>query len=265
MMAKQFLAYMTSLWSVRHFWWLLARLDLQVRYRRSSLGICWSLLNPIAMTIVVSFVFHRVLQQDVMTYAPFLMIGLSFWNFVCHVVLQGSQTFVQGQQYLRQNPLPAASLPLTTALSGAFHLLLALSVVVLFSWCTRGFGNLCYLPAVLPALVMLFLFGWALATLTGLCNVYFPDTILLTDVALRMAFFLTPVLYPPHVVQTPGLGWLVTYNPFAACLELLRAPILDNHLPTATSVLVASGGVVLLISLAALAIGKLESRLVYYL
>jgi ABC-type polysaccharide/polyol phosphate export permease len=244
---------------------MLARLDLQTRYRRSSLGIGWSLLNPIAMTIVVSFVFHRVLQQDALTYAPFLMVGLSFWSFVCHVVLQGSQSFVQGQQYLRQNPLPAASLPLTTALTGGFHLVIALGVVVLFNWCTRGFGNLAVLPALLPALVLLFIFGWTLAILSGLCSVYFPDTIQLTDVALRMAFFLTPVLYPAHVVRVPGMGWLVTYNPFAACLELLRAPILDNHLPSAASICVAMTGIALLIAAATFAISRLESRLVYYL
>jgi len=262
---NRFLVYLISLWSVRHFWLMLARLDLQIRYRRSSLGIGWSMLNPIAMTIVVSFVFHRVLQQDVIVYAPFLMIGLSFWNFVCHVVLQGSQTFVQGQQYLRQNPLPAASLPLTTALTGIFHLLLAVGIVVIFNWCTQGFGNLAYLPAVLPAMVLLFLFGWAVAILSGLFNVYFPDTILITDVLLRAAFFLTPVLYPPHIMKAPGMDWFITFNPLAACLELLRAPILYHQLPAPMSYCVAIAGAGLFIGAASFAISKLESRLVYYL
>jgi ABC-type polysaccharide/polyol phosphate export permease len=61
------------------------------------------------------------------------------------------------------------------------------------------------------------------------------------------------------------MGWLVTYNPFAACLELLRAPILDNHLPSAASVCVAMTGIGLLIAAATFAISRLESRLVYYL
>jgi len=244
---------------------MLARLDLQARYRRSSLGIAWSLLNPLAMTAVVTVVFHRVLKQDVMTYASFLMVGLSFWNYVCHVVLQGSQSLVQGQQYLRQNPLPAASFPLTTALTGIFHLALALIVVVLFHACRSGLGSLVYLPAVVPGLLLVFFFGWALAILTGLCNVYFPDTIQLTDVALRMAFFLTPVLYPTHIVQIPGLSWFVSYNPLAACLELLRAPILDSHLPSALSCCVAMSGIAVLIATASFAISKLESKLVYHL
>jgi ABC-type polysaccharide/polyol phosphate export permease len=258
-------AYAKGLWAARHFWLMLARLDLQARYRRSSLGIGWSLLHPIAMTGVLCFVFHRILKQDIVTYAPFLMVGLSFWTFLCHVVLQGCLCFTQSQQYMRQHPLPAATYALRTALTGAFHFAIAVAVVVAFSWCTRGFSNVPYLPAVLPVLALLFLFGWSLAILSGLCSVFFPDTIHLIDIVLRMAFYLTPVLYPPEILRGRGFDWFVAYNPLAACLELLRAPLLSSQWPSMPAMCTAIAGMAFFSITATLALAKLESKLVLHL
>jgi lipopolysaccharide transport system permease protein len=217
------------------------------------------------MTAVLCFVFHRILQQDVLTYAPFLMVGLSFWSFLCHVVLQGCLCFTQSQPYMRQHPLPAAIYALRTALTGGFHFAVAVAVVVVFSWCTRGFSNVPYLPLALPVFALLFLLGWSLAILAGLCSVFFPDTIHLSDIVLRMAFYLTPVLYPPEILRGRGFDWFVAYNPLAACLDLLRGPLLDCQWPAASAVYTATAGLAFFSIAATLALARLEAKLVLHL
>src|SRR5215469_10048636 len=102
-------AYVASIWQCRYFWLSLVKMDLRTRYRRSLLGMGWSLLHPIAMTIILCIVFSRIFKPE-----------------AC----------------IRQYPAPMAIYPLRTALGGTVHFLIALSVVLCLAWCNNGFSNL---------------------------------------------------------------------------------------------------------------------------
>ena len=208
-------AYLRSIWQLRYFWMSLVKCDLQLRYRRSFLGIGWSLLQPIGMTIVLCTVFHKLFNQDTRTFAPFLLAGLSFWGFVTLCVQGGCQAFFNAEAFVRQHPAPMAIYPLRTVLGASFHTLLAFAVVVGLVWIAQGVHNVAALPSLLPAFLLLFLFGWALATLAGIANVHFPDTQYLSELGLQVLFYTTPILYKPEMLRERGLGWLVDWNPIA--------------------------------------------------
>ena len=82
-------AYLARIWRLRHFWLALVRNDLRNRYRRSIIGMGWSLLQPIAMTIVLCVVFSQLFHAELRTYAPYLLSGLTFWGFLMAVVFYG--------------------------------------------------------------------------------------------------------------------------------------------------------------------------------
>ena len=89
--------YFSEIWRLRHFWMALVRIDLRKRYRRSIIGIGWSLLHPIAMTVVLCVVFSQMLNQSVRELAPLLLSGLTFWGFICLVeknICQAHQSFL---------------------------------------------------------------------------------------------------------------------------------------------------------------------------
>src|SRR5207249_3522038 len=122
--------YFGAIWRCRYFWLSLVKMDLRTRYRRSVLGMGWSLLHPIAMTIILCTVFTRVFNVASEDYAPFVLAGLACWNFITFSTTQGCQCFFQGESYIRQYPSPMAIYPLRTALGGIIHFLLALVVVL---------------------------------------------------------------------------------------------------------------------------------------
>ena len=196
--------YLLGVWKLRHFWLALVRIDLRNRYRRSMLGMGWSLLQPIAMTAVICTVFSKVFKMDVTTFGPFLLAGLTMWNFIAASVNGGCQSFFQNESYIRQQPAPLAIYPLRAALGGGVHLLLGLIVVVLLTCVMHGPGNLWTLPALLPAIVLLFIFGWSLAILAGVVNVLFQDTQHLVEVLLQILFYLTPIIYPAELLRAAG-------------------------------------------------------------
>src|SRR5262245_48721176 len=226
-------AYFRAIWQCRYFWLSLVKMDLRTRYRRSVLGMGWSLLNPVAMTVIFCFVFWRIFGNgDIASYGPYLLAGLSSWQFLTGACLQGCQSFFRGEPYIRQYPAPLAIYPLRIALGSMVHFLLAMAVVLVLAWALRGFGNLRAIWSLAPSLTLLFIFGWALAILAGFATVHFHDTQHLLEIGFQILFYATPVMYPAELLRSNQLGWLVRFNPILPFLELIRVPILENRLPS---------------------------------
>lgn len=259
------LNYLGSIWKCRYFWTSLVKMDLRTRYRRSILGMGWSLLHPIAMTTILCIVFHKIFHLNVREYAPFLLVGLSCWNYIHTVTIMGCQCLYMGESYIRQYPAPLAIYPLRTALGAIIHFLLAMTVVLALTWYINGFTNLPYLVSLVPTLLLLFIFGWSLALLAGFANVYFQDTQHLSDIAFQILFYATPVIYPASRLRENHLAWLVEYNPLVSFLELLRVPILESRMPPASAFAVASVLTLLTVTTAGVTLARLQRRLIFHL
>lgn len=257
--------YISAIWRCRYFWFSLVKMDLRTRYRRSMLGIGWSLLNPIAMTTVLCTVYCNLFGMDLKQLGPQILGGLAFWGFVSASALGGAQCLYQGEAYIRQYPAPMAIYPMRTVLGAGFHLLIALSVVIALTWVLRGFDNLAALPMVPPVLLLLLVFGWSLAVLTGFANVYFPDTYHILEVCLQILFYATPIIIPEALLRQRGLGWMADYNPLAALLEIVRRPLISGDAPPPTSYLVACVTVLIMFGMAAYALQRLQRRVIFHM
>src|SRR5580700_4749353 len=98
--------YLQAIWRCRYFWLSLVKMDLRTRYRRSILGMGWSLLHPIAMTAIICTMFHQIMGVNILEYGPFLLAGLACWQFIIGATIQGCQSLFQGESYIRQYPAP---------------------------------------------------------------------------------------------------------------------------------------------------------------
>ncbi len=227
------ISYFGAIWKCRHFWLSLVRLDLRTRYRRSVLGLGWSLMHPICMTAILCVVFHKLLGMDIIDYAPHLLGGLAVWNYIVGSASQGCASFFQGESYIRQCPMPLAIFPLRTVLGATFHMLIQLGVVIVFvaGLGIAGLREFHWLPLLhlIPALAMLFVFCWSMAIIAGLTNVYFQDTQHLTEIGFQMLYFATPIMFKAKLLEEHGLGWVVEYNPIVVFLRLIRDPTNTNY------------------------------------
>jgi lipopolysaccharide transport system permease protein len=258
-------AYFKAIWACRFFWLSLVKMDLRTRYRGSVLGIGWSLLQPLAMTAILCTVFCRVFNQSVREYAPFLLAGLTCWNYLTNVCLTGSNCFFQGEMYIRQYPAPMAIYPLRTVLGASFHFCMALMLVLVLTSVLNGFSNLAALLYLIPTMLMLLILGWALATLFGLATVRFRDTHHLAELALQALFYLTPVMYQPDMLLKRGFVALIRFNPVVPFLNLLRLPILEGRIPPLSTFLWASLIVLVASTLATVALKSQERQLIFHL
>jgi lipopolysaccharide transport system permease protein len=152
------------------------------------------------------------------------------------------------------------------------HFLIALAVVIGMAFLFRLFDPIAPLvayPAALlslvPTVVLLFLFAWSAAILTGFANVFFQDTQHLCDVAFQMLFYMTPVCYEADLLRNKNLGFLVDFNPLAAFLELVRQPILYGTVPSLFTYLTAVVTVVFLAGCAALTLARKQHTLIFHM
>ncbi len=259
--------YFRRIWQLRHFWLSLVRLDLQARYRRSVLGIGWSLVRPPAMCLVLRVVFSKLFRiDDIAGYAPFLLLGLAVWQFLTEAAILGCTSFTGASVYIRQQPLPLAIFPLRTVLGAGLHGLIALAVAVLVLLILRGPASLVTLPALLVAVPLIFLAGWSMAILTGLAHAHFPDTQHLLEIAFQILFYLSPIMYPPEALQGHrGVTWIINLNPVTYFLEIVRGPLLHGTIAPLEVYLVAVACVAVLTLIAVRVLARLERTLVFWL
>jgi lipopolysaccharide transport system permease protein len=216
------------------------------------------------LCVVFQRLFHRT---DAWTYAPYLLSGLTCWDYLVTATKQGCHSFFHGESYIRQHPAPLAIYPLRTALTETFHFLVSLGVLLGLAFCLQGFGNGVVLVSLVPTILLLFALVWSLAVLAGFANVYFQDTQHLCDVGFQILFYATPIIYDIPDLGPPGrLTWLLTHcNPLVPFLQLLREPILKGQVPRLETYGMASLIVVLTAGTASLVCWRLQRRVIFQL
>ncbi|MCE9530898.1 MAG: ABC transporter permease [Planctomycetes bacterium] len=258
-----------TIWDFRHFWMSLVVMDLRTRYRRSILGVGWSLMNPLLMTVVFCVVFGAWFNNpDWRQFGPYFLAGITLFDFVRTSALSGCQTFFRNESYIRQCPLPLSIYVLRTVLGAAIHFLIALAVVIVAVFVLLPeqriplFANSWIL---VPGLLMLFMFCLSISVLAGFMTVYFQDTQQLLEVIFQIFFFLTPIMYPSKMILDRGLGILLSINPVVTFLELVRMPIITGQVPTMWAFAKAAIVVGMFGSLAIAALAKFEKKLIFHL
>lgn len=208
----------------------LTRRELAARYRGSTLGFLWSLVNPLLLLIVYSLVFSVIFRPRdaaVVTYGPyalFLATGVIPWIWVQTAWLEGANSLLANAGLIRKAAFPAEILPVVSVVANLFHLVLALPVLALAFVITSMVVpettpvTFEWTAALLPLMVLLqvpMVMGLSLAT--AALNVHFKDVRDILQNLLTLLFFATPILYTMKTVENfAPLWWSIRINPFTA-------------------------------------------------
>lgn len=261
--------HLTTVWRYRHFWLSMVKMDLKTRYRRSFLGVGWSLAYPILMTVVFCVIFGAWFNNpDWRTYGPYFLAGMTIFSFVRDSVLIGTSTFYRNESYIRQFPLPLTIYTLRTVLGAAVHFSISMAVTIVAVFVLRpeqGLKMLSVMWVLIPAIIMLFLFCWSISILSSYMTAFFHDTVQLVEVVFQILFFLTPLMYPMSMLVDRGLTILLKLNPIVVFLELIREPILSGELPPIWAFGKAAIFILTFGSMAIGTIAKLEKRMIFHL
>ena len=202
---------------------------MKLRYKRSILGIGWSLLNPLSQFLVFYVVFRWIIPVNVPDFAVFLLIGILAWNWFQSSLNFGCVAITDNASLIRQPGFPAAILPVVAVATNLVNFVLAMPVLAAALLITGHpfTAAVTVLPIVIAIQFLLTLSGcYVLSAL----HVFLRDTQYLVGVLLLLGFYVSPVLYPTQAVPLDWQTWFAL-NPLVHILEAYREVLIQGRYP----------------------------------
>ena len=254
--------FVTTLYSYRGYIIQSVARDLRKKYKRSSLGYLWSMLNPLLMLIVLTIVFSNLLPR-VDNYAVFLFSALLGWQYFQGAVSESMSSIRGNVNLIQQVPMPKFIFTISIACSHFVNLLLtmaALFLVMLVVGHPPPWTVLLFPFVFLPLLCLTLGFGLLLAV----SEVFFEDTKHLTKVVLQAWYFLSPVLYGPELMPPHIVKWL-KLNPLYYPMVQLREIFYYGTVPELMPYLLSLSFGLLVLLFALYVFYRNEDKFIYFL
>ncbi len=224
---------------MRHYRFLLFQLirrDLVARYKRSILGVAWTMLNPLGTMLIMTFVFSN-LFKSVESYPVYILSGLIVWNFFSQGTNAAMVGLIWGGSLMQRIYLPRTIFGVSaigTALVNLLIALIPLTLVMLITGTPIPLTVL-FLPV---SILMLTAFPLGFGLMLSALAIYFPDVAEMYQILLTAWMYLTPIIYPEEIIPERFLG-LYRLNPMYWIVKLFRLPIYNGRIPTFSEVLPA--------------------------
>jgi lipopolysaccharide transport system permease protein len=238
--------------------------DFKVRYRNMSLGVLWSLANPLIMMMVLTFVFIRVFPNtSVKSFPVFFLTGLVPFNFFSAAWSAGTVSIYANAGFVKRVRMQRELIPLSAVLAQSLHFFIQIGLLMILAF-FMGLPVTIHWVWILPIALIELISASGIALLFSTFDVYLRDTRYIVDSAATVLFWLTPIFYPADLIPA-RYRLLYELNPVASMVICLRSILLDIQRP-AVSILAGSLVVSLvLLGLGAVVFGRFKDRFGDYL
>ena len=250
-----------DLWAYRELLYFLAWRDVKVRYKQTSLGAAWAVLQPVLAMAIFTVFFGRLakIPSEGIPYPVFIYAALVPWTFFANALSQGSLSLLVSANVISKVYFPRVLAPAATVAALLLDYVIAFSIVfVLMIW--HGIPITAGTLAIIPLTLMLIVAALGMAILLAAVVVNYRDFRYVIPFAVQLGLFATPVVYPASMVPDRW-QWVLAINPMAGLIEAYRSALFG--LPFDLGALAASGTSALLILLGGLAyFAQVERRFV---
>jgi ABC-2 type transport system permease protein len=224
--------------------------EIRGKYKGSFLGVLWSFVNPLLMTLVYALVFPFILKNGQEHYVTFLIIGILPWNWFTTVLCQGSNTIVVNGGIVKKVYFPREILPISIVTSGLVNFLISCLIICIFLICS-GIGFSWYIVFMPLIIVIQYILSLGLIFITSSIDVYVRDAEYIVNFIVQMLFYATPILYSADIFNGSIISLIIKLNPLATIITAYRDILFYQTMPNITDLII-----VLFVSILILFIGQ---------
>ena len=223
----------------------ITRRDILTRYKRSALGVTWTMLNPLGTMIVLAIVFSQAFGMEY-SYAAYVLSGLVAWNFFQQTTNASIAHLVWGGALLKRIYVPRTVFAFSALGTGLFNLVLSLVPLLLVMVVTRVpiKPTILFLP--IPIL-FLGMFSLGVGLLVSGLAVFYTDIAEMYQIILTAWMYLTPIIYPEEILPDQFRMLIAIFNPMYHMVRLFRAPLYYGEIPSFQATLIT--GLIALVTL----------------
>jgi ABC-2 type transport system permease protein len=212
---------------------------IKTRYKRSLLGVVWTMLNPLLTMLVLTFVFANLFRITVKNYPVYVLSGLVAWSFFASTTSAAMSEMLWSGSLLSRIYVPKSVFAISAVGTGLVNLLIAL--VPLFGIAMLLGVKIHATVLVLPlAILLLAIFALGIGLLLATAGVYFADMLPVYEVLLSIWMYSTPIIYPIEIVPK-NLAWVLKINPLYYLMDIFRTPFFKGEIPDVNTWLIAGG------------------------
>ena len=251
--------------------------DIKVKYRRSVLGLAWSILNPLLTMIVLTQVFGYLLKIQVPDFPVFYIVGSSLFNFFSEATSSSMSSIIGASSLIKKVYIPKYIFPMEKCLFSLVNLLFSLIAVVIvmfFQGMVPTWRVILFFVPILYTLVFAIGMSFILSALT----VFFRDILHLYGVIITLWTYLTPIIYPVSLLKSASevggiagntLWTIVNLNPLYHYVEYFRAVVMNNadygFVPGLRENLICAGSALFVLVVGALVFKKAQDRFILHI
>lgn len=224
------MSYFKNVYKARYILVSLVERDIKNKYRRTILGISWSLITPLGLVAIIGGVFSVIFGQQLEVFIPYLFSGLIPWLYIVGCAQGGTNAYLSAQGYIKQTSTPIEIFPIRVALVEYVNMLFGILAFFMI--------NLVLIPTnfsykmflILPILVLWMLLGMSISTISGIINTYFRDYALIQSLILQGLFYITPIIWLPEALEVKGYSFVYVVNPLYYMIELTRSVLIGQNM-----------------------------------
>lgn len=222
-----------ALLKYRDFLWQMIVRSIKTRYKRSFLGVAWTMLMPLLTMGVLTLVFSHMFRFEMENYALFVLSGLLAWNFFAQSTTSAIGDLIWSGNLMSRVYVPKSVFAVAAIGTGLVNLGLSLLPYVIICILLRGVLGATIL--LLPLIVLLTaMFALGVGLLVSAVAVYFPDVTPMYEVLLSAWMYLTPTIYPFEMLPQE-LRRMLYWNPMVHYVEIFRSLLFRNEIPDSAS------------------------------
>ena len=219
-----------EIWRYRELFFFFTWRDIKIKYKQTLLGFLWAILQPLLMMTIFTLFFGRALgiPSQNLPYPVYVFSGLLVWNFFSSGLTSASNSMVNNASIIKKIYFPRLIIPVSAVLVALFDFLMAFTLfaalLIFYHQPVSWIAVVMWPLGVLVAIVATLGLGSWLAAL----NVKYRDFRYVIPFLVQVLFFLTPVIYPVSLLDSPVLQYMLAASPVYAAVELFRYPLVGE-------------------------------------